>query len=120
MSRIVTMQGSTTIGAGLTVQNAIQGQRYERAPFPAIGSLFVTCSAIDDATAELNVAGQSVTPPVEVSGNNRLPIVPDDLLVSGWQVLEGKLIQLTLVDVGGAGCTVYWRIDLQQAAVRVR
>jgi hypothetical protein len=115
---IVSMVGATVIAAGDTVPNALQGERYERSPYRgAIGTMYGTASVIDSATAELNVAGMSITPPNPMSDGNRIPIVPDDVIVTGWEVFEGKLIQLTLVDVGGAGVTVYWRIDLQEAQV---
>lgn len=109
----VVMQSSTVFGAAGTVENALTGQRYERPPFNCIGDLYVTGSAINLATAELNVGGASVSPATNVSGANRLPLVPDDMLIGGWPAYAGNLIQLRLVATAAA--TVFWRVELEQA-----
>jgi hypothetical protein len=119
MAKIVSMVGVEVIpAASPPIQNACAGNRYERSPYPgAVGTLYATASVADTVTAELNVAGMSVTPANMVSDANRIPLVPDDVVVAGWEVFEGKLIQLTLVDLIAAGVTVYWRVDLQEAQV---
>jgi len=107
----VLMQESEVFAAAGTVDNALTGQRYERPPFNAMGDLFLAGSVIDTSTAELNVGGASVTPPTAMSGANRMPIVPDDVLATDWPVRRGDLIQLTLVAT--AAVTIYWRVDLE-------
>lgn len=107
----VVMQSSTVFGAAGTNENALTGQRYERPPFDAMGDLYIAGSAINLLTAELNVSGVSVTPPTNVSGQNRLPIVPDDLLVGDWEAPSNGLIQLRLV--ASAAATAFWRVELE-------
>ncbi len=109
----VTMQGSEVFAAAGSVQNVLTGERYERPPFNAIGDLYEQGSAINLLTTELNVGGYSNTSLLEVGGQNRLPIVPDDILIGGWQVLFSQLIQLTANS--NAASTLFWRIDLEQA-----
>lgn len=110
----VAMQGAQVIGAGATIANILNGQRYDRSPFPAVGEFYASGS-VAGVTCEVNVGGVSVTPPAEANHANRMPLVPDDLLVPGWEVLEGKLIQITAVDTAGAGATLYWKVVLDEA-----
>ena len=90
----VVMQGTETFAAAGTVQNVLTGERYERPPWDAMGDLYMQASAINLVTAELNVGGISVSGQVNVGGQNRLPLVPDDTLVSDWEAGTGALIQL--------------------------
>jgi hypothetical protein len=115
---VLTMQDSVSVAANGTNNNVLSGQRFERSPFTgAIGNLFCTGSATG-LTAELNVGGTSVTPPTKVNVQNRLPVVPDDILVQGFEVLEGRLIQVTVVNTTAGALTFFWRIDLEEAQVQ--
>jgi len=109
----VTMQDSVSVAANGTNTNVISGQRYDRAPFDAVGNLYCTGSALG-LTAELNLGGVSVTPPTKVNAQNRLPVVPDDILVQGWEAPNGKLVQLTVVNTTAGALTFFWRIDLEE------
>ena len=108
----VAMQQSISIAANSTNNNVIAQQRYERPPFNAIGSLYATGSAAG-LTAELNVAGNSITPPVTVNAQNRIPVVPDDLLLEGFEVPADSLLQLTVVNTTGGALTFFWKIELE-------
>lgn len=110
----VTMQGSNSIAANATNSNVLTGERYERAPYNAMGGLYVTGSAAG-LTAELNVGGDSVTPPTQVNTQNRFPVVPDDILVADWEAIGGNLIQVTVVNTTAGALTVRWRVDLSFA-----
>lgn len=112
----VAMQGQTTVAANSTVQNVLTGQRYERAPFPCVGSLYVNGSAAG-LQAELNVGGVSITPPIVCNTQNRSPVVPDDILISDWEALPNSLLQLSVTNTTGGALTSFWRIDLQQVRV---
>lgn len=113
----VAMQGSETIGAGATVANILDGERYANSPFPAAIGEFYASASVAGVTCELNVGGMSITPPAEANAENRMPLVPDDLLIPGWEVKENKLIQVTAVDTGGAGATLYWKVVLEEAQI---
>jgi hypothetical protein len=108
------MQGNNVIALNATNPNVLAGQRYERAPTNCYGALYITGSAIG-LTAELNVGGISITPPTGVNIQNRYPVVPDDILVDGWEVVNGKLIQLTVANTTGGALTVFWRVELLPA-----
>jgi hypothetical protein len=116
---IVTMQGQNAIPANSTNPNILSGQRYERSPFTAgVGNLYCTGSAAG-LTAELNIGGNSVTPPTVVNTQNRLPVVPDDILSTGWEVLEGRLLQVTVVNTTGGALTYFWRVDIEEAELEI-
>lgn len=109
----VTMQSSVSIGAGATNENVLTGQRYERAPYAAYGGLYICGSAVG-LTAELNVGGRSITPPTSVNTQNRFPVVPDDSLTEGWEVNEGELIQVRVVNTTAGALTAFWRVELAE------
>ena len=113
----VAMQSSNSIAANTTNTSLLSGQRYERCPFDlALGGLYVTGSALG-LTAELNVGGNSITPPTSVNAQNRFPVVPDDSLIEEWQAFNGQLIQLTAVNTTAGALTMFWRIVLVEAGM---
>lgn len=109
---IYTMQNSVSVALGATNENILTGQRFERPPFNAIGNLY-TCGSALGLTAELNVNGQSVTPPTGVNAANVFPLVPDHILVGGWEAPAGGLIQVRVVNTTGGALTFFWRVDLE-------
>ena len=115
----VCMQGETSIAANSTDNNVLTDQRYERSPYNAMGTLYVNGSAAG-LTAELNVGGVSVTPPVQCNTVNATPTVPDDLLISDWEAPMNAKIQLTIVNTTGGALTAFWRVELQEVYARGR
>jgi hypothetical protein len=111
---VLTMGRVSVIAASTTVQNVCTGERYERSPFDAIGNLYVTGSgaAATALLSELNIGGVSVTPPTNVNINNRMPLVPDDILVTEFEVAKGDLIQLSVTNTTAGALNFFWRIDL--------
>lgn len=108
------MQGSNSIAANTTNANVLTGQKYERPPGDALGSLYITGSAAG-LEASLNVGGQAVTDTITVNTQNRLPVVPDDLMIDDWEAGEGSLIQLSVTNTTGGALTVNWRVELMEA-----
>lgn len=109
----VMMQGETVHAAAATTANAFTGERYERPPFDCIGNIYAAGTAISTGTGELNVGGVSVSGPANLSGANRAPLVPDDLVISDFEAEEGELLQFTVVST--AAFTVYWKVVLDEA-----
>jgi len=108
------MQSSASIAANTTNENVLTGQRFERAPSPAIGGLYV-CGSASGLTAELNVGGRSVTPPTSVNTQNRFPVVPDDSLAMDWEAYAGELIRVRIVNTTAGALTIFWRVELEEA-----
>lgn len=115
----VLMQGSTSIAANSTNSNVVQGRRYERSPFPAIGTLYINGSAAG-LVGELNVGGVSVSGPLTCNVQNRVPVVPDDLLVTDWEALPNSLIQVSITNTTGGALTAYWKVELQEVKMAAR
>jgi hypothetical protein len=112
----VVMQGSVSVPANDQIENILDGQRYVRAPADVLGGLYICGSALG-LTAELNVGGASVTPPVGVGAQNRFPLVPDDSLVEDWPAEKGDLIQVRAVNTTGGALTMFWRVELDDEGV---
>jgi hypothetical protein len=91
------MQNTATVAAYTTTANILTGQRYERCPVDAIGQLYLNGSATG-FTCELNVDGIAVTDMVKINAQNRLPVIPDDILVPGFEARAGALIQIKLTN----------------------
>lgn len=113
MAKVV-MQGSTVISANSSNANVLTGQKYERPPGDAIGTLYVTGSATG-LSVELNCDGKAISDTIQVNVQNRIPVVPDDMLIDGWEAFEGKLIQLKAINSTAGALTLFWRVELQEA-----
>lgn len=105
------MQGINTVAANSTINNVLQGEKYERSPANAIGSCYNTGSATG-LQASLNVGGVAVSDTVNVGAANRTPVVPDDRLIDGWDASAGDLIQLQVENTTGGALVYQWRIEL--------
>jgi len=105
------MQGTTTVAANGTVNNVLAGEKYERPPGNAKGTLYLTGSATG-LEAAINVGGVAVSDTVTVNAQNRTPQVPDDLLIDDWDAIINSLIQLTLFNTTAGALTAQWKIVL--------
>jgi len=105
------MQDTTSVGAYLTVANVLTGQRYERSPGDCVGQIYVNGSAVG-LKAEVNVNGVSVTEQIKVNVQNRMPVVPDDVLVPGFEAPAGSLIQLKIVNSTAGSLDASWKVIL--------
>ena len=108
------MTVQTSIAANATNDNVFQGKRFERAVSDCFLSLYTTGSA-GGLQQELNVGGRSISPRDVVNTQNRVPVVPDDLVISDVPVYQGELIQLTVSNTTGGALTHNARIVLEEA-----
>jgi hypothetical protein len=113
----VTVQLAVSVAANTTTENVLSGNRYERSPYQiAKGDLYCTGSAAG-LQAELNVGGRSVTPPTTVNAQNRLPVVPDDLLTEDWLAYAGELIQVRVQNTTGGALTFNFKMELEEQEI---
>lgn len=110
----VVMLESTSVAANATTDNVFQGKRFERSPVNGYVTYYSTGSATG-LQDELNIGGRSITPRNPVNTQNRLPVVPDDLIVSGVPVARGELIQVTVANTTAGALTHNGRIEIQSA-----
>lgn len=111
---IYTLQNNTTVGANAIVSNTLAGQLYERPPYNCYGTLYVTGSATG-LFAQINVNSVAISDEVAVNLQNRVPVVPDDMLMAGWEAPAGGLIQLKFRNSTGGSLTASWKILLEVA-----
>jgi hypothetical protein len=109
------MQDTTAVGAYATNNNVLSGLRYERAPVDCIGQLYVNGSATG-LKCELNVGGIAVTELIKVNVQNRLPVIPDDVLVPGFEVPAGALLQVKVQNTTSGSLDASWKVVLTPAA----
>jgi hypothetical protein len=113
MSKIA-VQLAVSIPANSTTENVLTGNRYERSPFEiGKGAIFCAGSAAG-LQAELNIGGRSVTPPTTVNAQNRLPVVPDDLLIDEWLVSTGELIQVRVQNTTGGALVFNFKMEIEE------
>lgn len=110
------METETSIAANATNDNVLTGQRFERAPFPAMATFYSTGSAAG-LREEINVGGRSVSGRLIVNTQNRSPVIPDDLRVDGVMVGAGELIQVTVSNSTAGALTHRMRVELEELAV---
>jgi hypothetical protein len=106
------MGDSNTLAGGAVVSNVLTGKRYERAPADCRGSVFV-CGSAAGLTVEVNVNGVSVSEPMVVGAQARIPVIPDDVTIPDFEAPEGALIQITLRNTtASTSLTAYWKVFL--------
>lgn len=110
---ILVMQGTASIAAGTTTASVLVGQKYERPPANCRGTLY--CTGSDSGLkAALNVDGLAVSDEVDVSDQNRIPIVPDDMLISDFEANAGGLMQLQVRNSDPSNnLDFFWRVELE-------
>ena len=113
MPQRVVMQSSTAIAANTRNDNTFQGQRYERAPYSGFVTVLGTGSAAG-LQIEVNIGGRSVSPLMDMNANNRVPIVPDDLIIGDVEVFRGDLIQVSVVNTTAGSLTPRIRLEIEQ------
>lgn len=111
MKQVMTV--STSIAAGARV-NVLAGQRFERMPYDGFVSLLETGSAAG-LESELNIGGQSISPPMPVNAQNRVPVTPDDLTLDGAEGYQGQLVELAVRNTTAGALTYNARVVLEEA-----
>lgn len=111
---IYTMQNTTSVGANASVSNTLSGQLYERPPYNCFGTLYTNGSATG-LFAQINVNSIAISDEVNMSAQNRVPIVPDDMLMAGWEAPAGGLMQLKFRNSTGGALVAFWKILLEVA-----
>lgn len=104
------MTDRQSVAANATVTNVLAGKIFEFAQRPSLASVYATASAVG-LNISLVVGNEVVVDDQEVNAQNRLPIVPDDLIASAG-ALRGDRLVLRLRNTTGAAITAFTRVDL--------
>lgn len=116
MGRSVNAVVSNSIAANSTLQSALSGNTFERAPFDCFLSLYETGSATG-IQSNLTVQGDTVMDPQPVNAQNRIPVTPDDLTIAGVPVAAGSLIKIRVANTTAGALTHNARVVLEEAEV---
>ena len=101
---------SVSIGANAS-SNVLQGKRFENVARTGLILLAQTGSA-DGLEAELFVADRNALEASPVGGANRVPILPDDVVVDDVDAFQGERVQLNVVNTTAGALTYNARLIL--------
>jgi len=107
-------QQAIAVAASSVDLQALAGTDFERPPADCIGSLYMTAStATGGPSRQLYVDMARIAPPSAVVPQNRIPTIPFDLSVAGFECPRNKLIQIPL-SWGATGGTVNYKLLLKR------
>lgn len=105
-----TMQNSVSVGANSVSDNVLAGELFEFLPQNA--QIVLSCAG---SAAGLNVSllagGVALINDQAINGNNRFPIIPDDIMTQEI-VPAGARLLLKFRNTTGGALTAFWRVDV--------
>lgn len=110
----VAMAYQASIAANTQVDNIIAGQQYQTAPFDGYLAVRV-CGSAAGLRLSLNVQGVSKLSRLFVNANNRVPIQPDDVIISGIPVRAGQQITVPAENTTAGALTLNAIVELSPA-----
>lgn len=108
-------QAALSVAANSTSANVLAGQLDEFLAGPAAISLAAAASAAG-MRATLSVGGRLVIDDQAISGANRFPILPDDLVAAGVAGVPGERLILRFRNTTAGALTVDWAVDVEYLA----
>ncbi len=106
-----TMTDRQSVAANTTTSNVVAGKLYEFVAQPSVVRFYGAASAVGLNITAL-VGGISIVQDQEVSAQNRMPIVPDDLIASVAAPAGSRIVLLWRNTTGGA-ITAFSRVDVE-------
>lgn len=104
------MSDVRSVAANTTVDNVMSGKLHEFLPVPSVVRLSCVASAAG-IRATLIIGGEVVVDSQEVSGANRYPILPDDIVGEGAG-FRGDRVVLRLQNTTAGALTVNSVVDV--------
>lgn len=104
------MTDSLSVAANAVSANVLAGLLYEFLPANAKVALFATGSAIG-LRVTLNIGGEQIVDDSGISIQNRVPIIPDDLVVADGG-RRGERMILRFRNTTGAALTAFWTLQV--------
>lgn len=102
-----TMQDSVSVAANSVSANVLAGQLYEFIPET---NLTVSCTGSATGLRTSLIVGAPIIDDQAIGLQNRFPIVPDDVIHSGY-VPGGRMI-LRFRNTTAGALTAFWRVDV--------
>jgi len=105
-----TMTDRQSVAANATVQNVLAGKIFEFAQRPSVLRLYATAAAVG-LNVSFVVGARVIVDDQEVNAQNRMPLVPDDLLAEAG-ARPGERIVVRLRNTTAGAITAFTRLDL--------
>lgn len=108
------MTDRQSVAANAVVPNALSGKLHEFLARPSVVRVYGTASAVGLNVTFL-LGGRSIMQDQEVSAQNRMPIVPDDVVAQGMGNAGDRLV-LTYRNTTAGAITAFSRVDVEPIA----
>ena len=114
----LTIQDETVVAANGSNGSVLNGTRLEFAEEDGSVDVYSTGSAVG-LRQDLRVGSNEVIESSAVNTQNRLPLVPDDVLVADVPVLAGEKISLATQNTTVGILSFFWRVEFTPLAEEV-
>ena len=109
------LQGNVSVAAGAVNPNVIAGSAFEFPDRNYYGRLAFTAEAAGESRLTVQVGSAVHMEESPVSRANRVPILPDDLVLARFPCPRGKRIILKVRNTGAGANVVFWNLELTPA-----
>jgi len=109
------LNGQVSVAAGAINLNVFAGSIWEFPDRHFYGRLALTGDATFFLRATVQCGERTHLEESQISGANRPPVLPDDLLISKFPVPRGKRLILKVRNPDVAAHTVFWNLHLEPA-----
>lgn len=107
------MTDRQSVAANTTIANCLSGKNAEFVQEPSIITFYGSASAVGLMMTCI-VGSEIVVEDQEVNAQNRMPLVPDDLLAQAG-AFPGDRIQVKLRNSTGGAVTAFTRVEVEPA-----
>lgn len=105
-----TAQSTQSTAAGATTANVLTGNPYAIAPFSGYARISLTGEAAGESRCTIILGARLVFPEGNISRQNRVPLLPDDVLITA-PVVKGEQVVIQHRNTGAGANTLFWRVD---------
>ena len=105
------MMGTTSVGAGATNVNVLAGLAYEFAPFNARARFGLVGDAAGELRVTVTTGSTVIMQESAVSRAARVPIMPDDFLLTDV-LRRGERITIQARNTGAGANVLFWAVEL--------
>src|SRR5258708_39167768 len=109
------LHGQVSVAAGAVKLNVPAGSVLEFPDRNYFWRLAVTADAAFAMRLTVQVGQRTHMEESQISGANRPPILPDDLLISRFPIPRGTRIVLKARNTGAGANTIFWNLHLDPA-----
>lgn len=105
-------QSTQSTAAGGTTDNVLNGRQFANAPYDGWCRISCTAEAAGESRVTVSCGTRVVMPESSISRAARVPLLPDDVLVT-FPMRRGEPIILKHRNTGAGANTLFWRQDLR-------